>query len=230
MASLSSYEKPGSVPMEGKRVLEDMKAGAEAMRLISEPMEREQKRDRSWKPRKVFLMGNHENRCDRAAAADAKLAGLISTELLDIRDWERHAFLEVVTIDGIKYSHYFQNQHSGRPIGGTVQNRLSKIGDSFVSGHEQGYDIGTKNWATGRRSTGIVAGSCYLHEEPYRGNQGQRHFRGAFVLHEVAGGEFCEMPVTLSYLCRKYEKQELSAYMARKYPYQSDWQHLREAA
>jgi hypothetical protein len=41
-------------------------------------------------------------------------------------------------IDGVHYSHYFSNTHSGKPIGGSIDNRLNKIGHSFVAGHEQG--------------------------------------------------------------------------------------------
>jgi hypothetical protein len=61
--------------------------------------------------------------------------------------------------------------------------------------------------------------------ENYRGNQGQGHFRGIIVLNEVKDGDFCIMPLTLNYLCRKYEGTLLVDYMRAKHPNQN-WDHL----
>lgn len=223
-SSLSSYEQPGSLKTEGQRYLADLEAGDEAFRRISEPIEKASKRG-DWRPRKIFLVGNHEDRADRAAIAQPKFFGHIGSEQCDTRGWERHEFLETVFVDGICYSHYFANSHSGRPIGGEVSNRLNKIGCSFVQGHEQGFRDGNKIMACGRTYRGVVAGSCYLHQEEYRGRQGQRHWQGVVVLNEVENGEFCMMELTLQYLCRKYEHKRLSDYMASKYPW-GDWRHL----
>jgi hypothetical protein len=130
-----------------------------------------------------------------------------------------------VWVDGICYSHYFTTQHSNRPIGGEVSNRLNKIGCSFVHGHEQGFRYGTRITGSGHSWHGVVAGSCYLHVEKYRGAQGQKHWRGIVVLNEVKDGDFCIMPLTLNYLCRKYESELLVNYMQEKYP-EGDWSHL----
>ena len=56
--------------------------------------------------------------------------------------------------------------------------------------------------ADGRMLTAIIAGSCYLHNEKYLGPQGNNHWRGLVMLHDVRDGEFDVMPVTLSYLNR----------------------------
>src|SRR3546814_20134650 len=64
----------------------------------------------------------------------------------------------VIHIDGIAYAHYFANPNTGKPIGGTIANRLSKIGSSFVQGHVQGLLQGNVPYATGRIRHGIVAG------------------------------------------------------------------------
>lgn len=228
--SLNAHEQPGSVPMEGQRYQDDLAAGAEAFRRLSEPMDAEIKRRRDkhrarWEPRKIFCMGNHELRADRAASNDPKFFGHIGSNNCDTRDWERHGFLSRVWVDGICYSHFFQNTHSSRPLGGEITNRLNKIGCSFVQGHEQGFRYGTRITASGATWHGIVAGSAYTHIEDYRGAQGQRHWRGVVVLNEVENGDFCIMPLTLSYLCRKYEGIGLHEYMVKKYPHQ-DWTHL----
>ncbi|MFD0738263.1 hypothetical protein ACFQZQ_03030 [Lysobacter koreensis] len=39
----------------------------------------------------------------------------------------------------------------------------------------------------------------------------------AAMLAEVSNGRFSEMPLTLDYLCRKYEGTSLARYMQRRY-------------
>jgi len=223
--SLNSHEKPGSLPLEGLRYADDVRVGNEGFARICAPMEAEQRKSR-WRPEKHYIIGNHDIRPDRVASNDPKLFGTIGSDQCDTRDWIRHSYLEIVRIDGILYSHFFQSSHSDRAIGGTIPNKLSKIGSSFAHGHVQGLDIGTKMMANGLTLWGISAGSCYLHEEAYRGAQGQRHFRGVIILNEARGGECCPMVLSLDYLCRKYTGYSLFEYMTRKYPGQS-WTHLR---
>lgn len=229
--SLSSHEEPGSAPLEGQRYIDDIEAGNRAFELLCAPLEEELKRQvsrhrKQWKPRRVFITGNHETRADRVANNNPKLLGTVGSDQCDVRGWERHGFLNIVEIDGILYSHYFQNTHSGRPIGGAIGNKLTKIGSSFCHGHVQGLDMGTKMMGNGKTWWGIQAGSCYTHIEDYRGAQGQRHWRGVVILNEVSDGEHCPMPLSLDYLCRRYEGMGLHEYMVRKHPGQ-DWNHLQ---
>lgn len=229
--SLNSHEKPGSAPLEGARFADDVDAGNEAFVRLCKPMEQEitrQKKNRKdpWNPELYFMEGNHEDRVDRAAMSDPKWLGTIGSNHCNVRGFKWNAFLKRKWIDGIVYSHYFQNTHSSHPIGGEVVNRLTKIGASFVQGHEQGKRTGSKITASGRTWHGLVAGSCYLHVEPYRGAQGQRHWRGVVVLNEVRDGEYDLLELSLGYLCRKYERIDLHTYMKKKYP-DGDWEHLQ---
>lgn len=228
--SLNGHEQPGSAPLEGARYADDVYSGNEAFKRLCLPMEAEiarlsQGHRKRWNPRKVFITGNHEIRADRVAENNPKLIGTIGSDKCDIRDWERHPFLKVVEIDGILYSHFFQSSHSPRPIGGSIVNKLSKIGASFVHGHVQGLDMGTKIMGNGKTWWGIQLGSTYVHIEPYRGAQGQRHFRGCMVLNEVSDGEHCPMPLSLDYLARKYTGMSVQKYHRSMYP-NGDWGHL----
>lgn len=229
--SLNGHEQPGSAPLEGLRYADDLAAGNEAFARLCKPMEAEIERRRKnhkprWEPRKVVTIGNHEIRADRVASNNPKLMGTIGSEDCDFRDWERHEFLKIVELEGILFSHYFQSSHSNRPIGGSIPNKLSRIGSSFVHGHVQGLDMGTKMMANGKTLWGVQAGSCYLHEESYRGAQGQRHFRGLVILNEAHNGECCPMVLSLDYLCRRYTGDSLHRYMTLKYAYQN-WDHLK---
>lgn len=224
--SLNSHSKPGSAPLEGTRFEKDRDVGNATFSRFNKRIKAEQAKDKSWKPRKVFTMGNHEERADRAASEDPKWLGVIGSNHCNVEDFEWHGFLKRVEIDEILYSHYFQNTHSKFPIGGEVNNRINKIGQSFVQGHEQGKKEGSKIMGNGRTYYGLVAGSCYLHEEDYRGAQGQRHWRGVVVLNEVESGEYDIMPLSLRYLCRKYENMRLYDYMMKKYK-DGRWEHLK---
>jgi hypothetical protein len=203
MASLSSYDRAGSKSMEGKRYLKDVEVGNEAFERLNHRITTAR-----YRPRKVILRGNHENRIERAIESDAKLDGALSMDHLDTLDWECYPFLERVWIHGIVYSHYFQQQNSPHAIGGSIDNRLNRIGDSFVQGHQQGFLYGNRVYPTGRTRHGLVAGSFYLHDEAYKGRQGNDHWRGIVVLNGVCNGDYAVMPLDVGYLRREYGRRK----------------------
>ena len=223
MPSLSMHDGPGSLSMEGARYEDDIATGNDAFARLVAPMRAEQLRlkrnkEKQWNPRCIWTKGNHENRIDRAINNDPRFAGTIGDHHLDTQGFERKQFLEVAEVDGVNYSHFFQMEKSSRPIGGTMDNRFNKICASYVCGHEQGYLVHRRPLPIGRTIHGVVAGSCYLHDEHYRGHQRNNDWRGIVVLNDVRnGGDFEPMPLTLDYLCRKYERMSVGAYLRKKY-------------
>lgn len=199
MPSLSSYDKKGGTKMEGRRYCDDVESGNAAFDLLDTPI----RRRRSWKPRKLFLMGNHENRISRAAEDNAQLEGTVSLSDLWHSDWEVSPFLNIVVIDGVSYSHYFYNPMTGRPYGGMIETRIKNIGTSFTMGHQQQFKYGEIPVAGGRR-IGMIAGNCYQHDEDYLGPQGNQEWRGIIVCHEVKDGQYDLMKVSLDFLRKRY--------------------------
>lgn len=209
MNSLSSYERPGSKHTEGLRYKDDIEVGNEGFRLFVAPIEKESNRRKKnkakqWNPRCEFLFGNHEQRIEKAVANEPKFEGVLSLDQLLTPGFTRRSFLEIVEIEGIWFSHYFSQSHSGKAIGGSIDNRLNKIGNSFVQGHQQGLLYGTRQFPGKTRKHGLVAGSFYQHAEHYRDLQCQDEWRGIVILNEVTDGDYCVMPLTLDYLQRKY--------------------------
>jgi hypothetical protein len=156
--SVSTHSLPGSLEKEGQRLSKDIESAQEADRILFDGMG-------AFRPKRmVRLRGNHEDRLDRYLRANPVLEGIISLDLLKDSEWEVVPFSNgapgVIDIDGIHYAHYFASPNTGRPIGGTATYKLAAIGSPFVMGHVQGYDIGTRQYATGRVIRGIVAGSC----------------------------------------------------------------------
>lgn len=220
MPSLSSWNS--KMDMEGLRYADDVRKGNDDLALITAPLFKYQKRNPDYQPRLVLLRGNHEDRIRRAIEDDPRLAGTIGYHDLLSPGWETHDFLKPVFIDGIGYSHFWANPLTGRPYGGMMQTRLKTIGHSFTMGHVQTLDTGVRfiHGPEGQiQQRGLVAGACYLHDEDYKGYQGNAHWRGVIVKHQVDGrGGYDLMEVSLEYLCRKYEGVGLDQFMSENYP------------
>lgn len=211
MPSLSSYDV-GKKSFEGRRYSLDVAAAKRAMEALLEPIKTfndraKKNKEKQYHPRMVLTLGNHEHRINRAVENDPKLDGVLSTEDLGYAEhgWEVYPFLDVVIVDGIAYSHYFVTGVAGRPAS-TASAQLSKKHMSCIAGHQQGLQIATAVKADGAMITSIIAGSCYEHNEDYLGYQGNAHWRGLLMLHDVKPtGEFDLMPVSLKYLVNKYK-------------------------
>jgi len=207
MPSLSSYDV-GKKSFEGRRYSADVESGNKAMKVFTDCIRAEQKRLRTnkkkvWKPRLVFTLGNHENRIERAIENDAKLEGLMSYDDLNLRGWEVHPYLQPVIIDGIAYCHFFTSGVMGRAVT-NAKLLLQKKHMSCIMGHVQDRDIAFDRDAQGRRMTALFAGIFYQHNEDYLNPQTNGSWSGLWVFNEVDNGTFDEMPVSMTYLRRKY--------------------------
>lgn len=213
MPSLSKYDEH-TIHMEGLRYADDVVSGNEGFRTLHAPIAKAMKQRRKWKPRLVFLRGNHEHRITREIEEQAIFQGKVSLDDLDTCGWEVHPFREVVDIDGIAYSHYFYNPNTSRPYAGeNLLPRLKTIGRSFTMGHQQGL-MYTLRPVGLKRQHGLVLGSTYLHDERYLGPQAVAYWRGIVVCHQVEDGQYDPMFVSLDYLCRRYEGKTLAKWMA----------------
>lgn len=207
MPSLSSYDK-GKKSFEGRRYKRDIEASHEAMSAFLTPLVDHnygKQPEDSYRPRLVLTLGNHEFRIERATEEDPKLDGVLSIDDLKYKEfgWEVYPFLEVVKIGGVLFSHYFISGVKGLPVS-SARALLTKKHISCVAGHKQGYEASTDFRGDGVPITAIIAGSCYEHDETYMGPQGNKHWRGFLVLHEVQDGAFDLMQVSLKYVNERY--------------------------
>ena len=208
LPSLSSYDK-GKLAFEGRRYKKDLAAAKLAMDTLLGPMREHNERMRAtkhtqYRPRMVLTLGNHEERIMRAVNANSELEGMMSYDDLPYGDWEVHDYLKPVVIDGILYCHYLANPMTGKPYSGTALNQLSKVQHSFCVGHKQTLDHATYFTPLGKQTIGIIAGACYLHDEDYKGHQGNAHWRGIVMLNGVENGCFSPWFITLDYLENRY--------------------------
>lgn len=206
--SLSSYDK-GKLSFEGRRLKEDIEVGNRGMDLLLAPIKKEQERLRvnkrkRWTPRMIFNVGNHCERLKRVAKDSPEMEGFVGYHLLNLSDWEVHDFLKPVDVNGVWFTHYLQNQLTGKPLGGSALNMLKTVGQSFVVGHRQVLDIAVRPVLSGDLQIGIICGACYLHQEEYMGWTGNNHFRGITMLHNVVNGFGNPSFVDTQYLVDNY--------------------------
>ena len=210
MASLSDYDK-GKKCYEGRTYENDILSGLEGMELLHKGITRLNKNRRKsgkkqYTPRKIFLIGNHEQRTERAIESDRKLEGTIGYHKYQLEQtgWQVIPYLKPVCIEEIYFSHFFHPPHNSQPYGGKASTKLSNIGFSFVMGHQQGLDVALKHLSNGKTIRGLVAGSFYQHDEGYKGPQGNHHWRGTLMLHEVKEGNYNLLEISMSYLLSQY--------------------------
>lgn len=211
LPSLSWYDR-GKKVMEGKRVTDDIRAGNDADEEFVATMTAIG-RDQSL--RLIKLRGNHEDRLTRHYEENPQLDQSLRP-FTDVERWDEVVpYLEVKHIDGVAYSHYFYNPNTGRPYSGqSMDARLKTIGQSFTMGHQQGILMGTRS-VLGRPQWGLVLGSTYLHDEVYKGPQGNADFRGIVVAHNVKDGAYDPKVVSLDSLCMRYEGKTLAQFTRR---------------
>jgi len=206
MPSLSIYDK-GTKKAEGARYQDDIDAGIEGMDALMAPIRRLQaaqrrRKEKIYKPQMHFLIGNHEERILRHVNKNPELSGKLGYGDFELESygWTVHDYLEVVTLNGVAYSHYFYHPSTSRAYGGVAHTRLKTVGYSFTMGHQQGKDQAERYLTNGTVHRGLIVGSYYPHNELYKGPQGNEHWRGCIMKHQVRDGNYDIMELSLDYL------------------------------
>lgn len=212
MPSLSSYDK-GRKSFEGRRYKHDIAASVDAYRKFDAPIAKYNKNRANnhktqYKPKKIKLIGNHEERILRAQEASPELEGVINLEDVgyDQFGWKASPFLHPIPIDGVYYNHYFTSGILGRPIGGDnpAAVTLRKQFVSCTSAHTHIRDFAERTRADGQRILGLVAGCFFEHHEAYAGPANDMWWRGVIICHNVKDGYYDPEFISLSEVKRRY--------------------------
>ena len=220
MPSLSSWDSATKKAQKKRAYLSgkdkgvgDIEAGNRGLELFMKPLLKYNKKamkSRRYTPRLVMIRGNHENRITRAIEQEPWLEGAISQEHFNDKalGWEVVPFLKPIKIGGILFCHYFCRGSNGtvaqtRRGSPSAKAQVVREGCSAIAGHKQGLDVHIQPTGDGMRR-GIIAGSFYQHDEEYMSPQGQNHWRGILLLHDVYQGEFDLCEVSLAHLKRRY--------------------------
>jgi len=209
MHSLSTYDI-GKKAGEGARYVEDIEAARAGMARFMAPIKaynaaRARSKQRQYTPRMVLTLGNHEDRIERHINAYPILDGHLSISDLGYHDhgWEVVPFLQKVIIDGVAYCHYFYRKTSGRPYA-SARAILINEHMSCTQGHIQLFDQAMSETGDGRIIRALRAGAFYMHDEEYKGRDGNNHWRGILMKNEVRDGQYDLCEVSLDYLLRNW--------------------------
>jgi hypothetical protein len=170
LPSLSSYASP--LQQEGKRLVDDIDAGIKALDKIADYVNtRNIKSKRQfYSPNKLFIEGNHENRLNRYMGAHPELLGLVDIpSFIECAGWSYSKLGEPIWVGDVCFNHYMENPMSGKPVGGSMENKLNKFPHSFVHGHQQQFQYARRQNLKGKPHFGVCAGAFYMHDEDYRG-------------------------------------------------------------
>lgn len=214
MESLSSYDK-GKKSFEGRRYIDDIAVGNDAIRKVEFEIHKLNKKIKStkkklYKPLKISLLGNHEERIERAVNNSRELEGVISYDDFEFKKygWDVVPYLKPIFVEGVAFAHYFPTGVMGRPVSGETP-ALKLIKTQFTSsvmGHVHTRDFAERTGADGRRLCGLVVG-CYLDPEQYESYAGEANkiwWKGLVMLNNVKDGGFDPEFIGIETLQEKY--------------------------
>lgn len=193
MPSLSTYDK-GKRSFAGRSYRADIDSHLE----FQDRMWAKVKKQKKKLPLRIFLVGNHEHRINRALDLQPELEGTIGLNDLEL---ERYYDIVVpyegqtpgvVNVDGINYAHYFVSGVMGQPLSGTHPGNalVTKNFCSCSAGHSHLWDHCVRTDTNGRSINGLVAG-CYMdYDADWAGSVNRLWWRGLALKHNVEHGDY----------------------------------------
>jgi len=203
MPSLSSYDR-GKATFEGRRLSRDLKAAKHELDVFDEELDK-----LGWDGIKIITLGNHENRLMRMYDDQPEMKDLLGDDpwTLEAHDYTVYNYLDIVVINGVRFSHAFQNPTSlmGALQGGSADIRMKNIGFPHVQGHQHGPLIHQQIMrGDGTPVSTLVMGACYTEHHAYNGPQRKDVWRGAAILDNVYKGKYDLSYMALNNMIKEY--------------------------
>ena len=208
LPSLCSYDK-GKKSFQGRTYAADIAAHGDFQSKLWDMVRSAKKR----MPRRVTLIGNHEERIGRAIDMQPELEGVISYDDLELERWYDDVVPYIggtpgnIVIDGIMYAHYAITGVSGRPISGehTAYSLLAKQYHSTVVGHLHTFDYCIRTRADGRKIMGLCAGVYQDYHAGWAGEANNLWWRGVCILRGVQDGCYDLETIGMQRLRKEYK-------------------------
>lgn len=207
MPSLCSYDR-GKKTFQGRTYKADIDVHNDFQERLWSTVRATKKR----LPLRVTLIGNHEQRIDRAIEVQPELEGVISYDDLCLDRWYDHVVHYngstpgTIDLDGITYAHYVVSGVAGRPIGGEhgAYSLISKKFASTTVGHSHVLDFCTRTSVNGSRLLGLVAGCYQEHSPAFAGESAHNWWRGVIVKRNVEEGAYDPQFISIEALQKEY--------------------------
>lgn len=207
MPSLSAYDK-GKRSFQGRSYAADISAHSDFQDKLWSTVRKSKRK----LPRRVTLIGNHEQRIERAVNMQPELEGAIGYGDLELEHFYNDVVHYngqtpgVIELDGIFYAHYFISGVMGNSIGGEhpAYTLLSKKHASCTQGHTHIRDHCTRTTEAGRRIEGLVAGCYQDYDSDWAGESNKLWWRGVVIKRGVEDGNYDPEFISLARLKREY--------------------------
>lgn len=207
MSSLCSYDK-GKKSFQGRTYQADINSHIDFQEKLWQPVKKAKKK----LPRRITLIGNHEERIARAIENQSELDGVIGYDDLELREWYdtivpyNGSTPGAIILDGITFAHYIISGISGRPISGEhhAHSLLTKTHSSCVVAHSHLFDYCQRTRADGTKIKAVVAGCLIDYPMDFAGNACGLWDSGVVVLHNVDRGNFDLQWISLNRLKEEY--------------------------
>lgn len=199
MPSLSSYDF-GTMRAWGRFYKADIDTTIEHQEFLWEAVDqyndaRRRNKKAQYKPRRVYVKGNHEERADRFIQKYPQFVGFvdIDKDLQLERFWDEIIpFGEEVLINGVGFTHYYRTG-TGKPVAGIVPARslVLKKSRSVVQGHNHKFSVFFQDRGHGNPKIQAFTVGYYGHRDQREDwniqNQAEWDF-GVLVLYDVRDG------------------------------------------
>ncbi len=200
MDSLSSYDK-NHKSFEGRRYKLDIDAGVDALKKFNKPIDElneifKKAKKSQYRPEKIMLLGNHENRLERCVNLHSELSGTLTNKDFKFEEhgWKVVPFLQPIEVEQIYFNHFFVSGVKGESISGAsiASSMLAKNMCSCICGHNHQIDWAVRASPNGKKTMALCAG-CYLAENQHEEYAHATEFlwwKGLCLLHDVNDGAY----------------------------------------
>lgn len=210
--SLSSYDR-GKKTAELRRYRNDIAACHDALTRINKPLEdfnnkrKNIRKAQRKSPKKIMILGNHEERIIRAVNLAPELEGTLSIKDLRYEEfgWEVKQFKVPYHLEGIYFCHYYPSGVKGEPISGfnIASNIIAKNMVSSVCGHSHLWDHAIRNRPDSTKVIGLCVG-WYGEEATFTDATNQLWWSGLTLLHDVHEGCFDTEQISIERIQQQY--------------------------
>ena len=213
MASLSSFERPGSRQLENKRVIGDIEVGKEALRRLHKQRsafnERQRKAKHYQTPLTIdYIEGNHEYRIKRMWNENARLEGAfdLSREFKGLIS-SYTPYKEYLFINGVGFTHVpFSSSGPIESVYG-VYKVLSYVNIPVIYGHTHKLEYNSCVRTGMQFPLSALNVGCFFEEEgdgEYKEGKLKNYWRGLILVDAYPGGRFDYYTTSLDALMTGY--------------------------
>jgi hypothetical protein len=207
LPSLSGYDK-GKRSFIGKTYRQDIEAHLDFQRRMWEPVFNRKKK----LPYSVFLIGNHEQRIERALDQSPELVGSIGFQDLELEKYYNTivpyegSSPGTIEIDGVTYAHYFTSGVLGRAVNTehTAYTLIAKNLSSCTTGHTHTLEYCVRTKASGEKVHGLSCGCFQDYTNDWAGEIGKLWDRGVIVKRNVKAGNYDLEWICLETIIKEY--------------------------